>query len=360
MSYRKLIFIIILIFILILSFITIQNISYNYISKYFYHKNYYEFVKKYIPKLNHLRVTLDETVCDSFEKPDCYIFTKVPSVKKYKNTIVVNGDSWAEVFVKSDNFLKLFSTFSENQKVDFVLSGVTSYSFSPMISQLDVMNQDWNITPNYLVSIFDQTDVGDEICRYKNYRDRDKSGKIIVKNFDIDLLKDPYNYSFFLERNEIFFSDKSKLEKLVRISISKIKHLIAAYNKETKCSYEKIQKYMIEGLDENENIYMESIINDYVNEVFKNKNLKKLFIVTHPHKQHLLGVYRYDIGKLIKNTLINSPYFSKIVFVDFYKDNILDISDFDKNDVASHIDHNSLKKYISYILDKVEYELQNN
>ena len=34
--------------------------------------------------------------------------------------------------------------------------------------QLDVLEQDFKITPNIVIAYVDQSDIGDENCRYKN------------------------------------------------------------------------------------------------------------------------------------------------------------------------------------------------
>ena len=48
-----------------------------------------------------------------------------------------------------------------------------------MSLQLDVLEQDFNIYPNIIVAYFDQSDVGDEICRYKNKKVFDGNNQLI-------------------------------------------------------------------------------------------------------------------------------------------------------------------------------------
>ena len=98
------------------------------------------------------------------------------------------------------------------------------------------------------------------------------------------------------------------------------------------------------------------IINEYIEKVFNEKKLKKLFIVTHLHKQHFQGLYKYDIGNLIEDSLKNSHHKENIIFINFAKTDILNLDDYEVNDIASHLIHTSQKKYISYILDVVNKE----
>ena len=49
-----------------------------------------------------------------------------------------------------------------------------------MTSQLNLLRNDFNFNPDFLIAVIDQTDIGDELCRYKNLRKR-VQGKIIVE-----------------------------------------------------------------------------------------------------------------------------------------------------------------------------------
>ena len=339
---------IILLFFLLIVFIT-QKLSFNYISNFFYHENFYKLIKYYIPKVNHIR-GLDYRICNNFEKPDCFIFTEINAKKGKQNTILINGDSWAESFVVLDSKKKILTNFAIKNDYKIILSGTSSYSFSPMTSQLDVLKKDWNIKPDYVISIFDQTDIGDELCRYRDHRTKTDNGGIVVSSFDINQVNDPYNYVHFLKRNKIFFSDNSDLIKILKITYLKIKHEMIKKKTKVKCNYSNIQNYLINGLTVDEEMYMVNVINDYINNVFNAKNLKKLIIVTHPHKQHLKNIYKYDIATLITKTIKNSLHKNKIHTLNFKDDKILKYNDFIKDDISSHLKPPSLEKYANHIL----------
>ena len=57
----------------------------------------------------------------------------------------------------------------------FINAGVTSYSPTLMRLQMDFLEKDFGIKPNIVVAYIDQTDLGDENCRYKDSR-------IFIKN----------------------------------------------------------------------------------------------------------------------------------------------------------------------------------
>ena len=49
-----------------------------------------------------------------------------------------------------------------------------------MTSQLHLLRNDFNFNPEFLIAIIDQTDIGDELCRYRFLR-KNIDGRIIVE-----------------------------------------------------------------------------------------------------------------------------------------------------------------------------------
>ena len=341
--------IILVISLLLLVTFVIQKISFNYIANFFYHENFYKLVKNYIPKVNHLR-GLDFRICNNFEKPDCFIFTDINSNNKMQETILINGDSWAESFVLLDLENKIISNFAKKNNYRIILSGTSSYSFSPMTAQANILRKDWDIRPDYIISIFDQTDIGDELCRYKNYRSKNDRNEVYVNSFNNDNVNDPYNYDHFLKRNKIFYSDDLDFIKILKIAYLKLKHNNKKKDVKIKCNYNEIVKYLINGPDINQETYMINVINDYIKNIFEDKNLKNLFIITHPHKQHLENIYKYDISTLITKAIKISPHYDKIHTLNFKDYKILNYNDYLEDDVASHLKSSSLEKYTQHIL----------
>ena len=339
--------------------------SMKYLDKFFYHKNFYHFVENKIQKLNHVR-GLDYTICNNFKNPKCFLYTEYPSLKKFKDIVLINGDSWAVQMVshkgtkllndKSKKKINNIKEFGNLNELNIILSGISSYSPSLMQAQYHILYDEYKIKPNYILSIIDQTDLGDEICRYKNFRKK-QNEKVTILPFNDDYINDPYHYGFFLERNKIYYSNDSDFLKLIKISIAKIKNKIIEKNNKIKCPYHVIQKKLTNELSKEDKLYFHMVINDYVNEVFKNNKLKKLLIVTHPHKQHLIGFYKNNVINLLKENLKDSKYLDKIIFINFHNE-FFSINDYEENDVASHLKPKSYNRYLNKILSELKNEIK--
>ena len=57
---------------------------------------------------------------------------------------------------------------SNKNNLGLINAGISSYSPSPMSIQLFILRKDFNIFPNIIIAIIDQTDIADEIYRYNN------------------------------------------------------------------------------------------------------------------------------------------------------------------------------------------------
>ena len=53
----------------------------------------------------------------------------------------------------------------------FLLAGTSSYSPSLMSAQLNTIRSHFKELPETIIAIIDQTDLGDELCRYRNLRE---------------------------------------------------------------------------------------------------------------------------------------------------------------------------------------------
>ena len=105
-------------------------------------------------------------------KPENYLFTIINNFKDNKKNILIQGDSWIEQLNETENFnsFKEIYNFTNINNLGFINSGITSYSPSLMQIQLNILEKDFNIKPNMVIAYIDQTDIGDELCRYKYNR----------------------------------------------------------------------------------------------------------------------------------------------------------------------------------------------
>ena len=139
------------------------------------------FHKEYSKKLHHLRDI--KTFNNYFRNPENsknnYLFTILSDFKNEKINILLQGDSWSEQFLTNEktykNAIKYIQTTTKDNNMGFINAGVTSYSPTLMRLQMDFLEKDFGIKPNIVVAYIDQTDLGDENCRYKDSR-------IFIKN----------------------------------------------------------------------------------------------------------------------------------------------------------------------------------
>ena len=122
-----------------------------------------KFHKTYTGKVHHLKglnmITKENII------PKDFLFSTVNNFSEKNYKILIQGDSYVETltyYKKTYNFLK---NFSYNNNIGLINAGIGSYSPSLMNLQLDILEKDFNIYPDILVAYFDQSDMGDEICR---------------------------------------------------------------------------------------------------------------------------------------------------------------------------------------------------
>ena len=135
-----------------------------------------KFYKKYYNKLHHLREFRD----DKYKYGLMYtIIDDKSDYNNFKPTILINGDSWAEFLLEDIVVLNEVIKIKREEKINIIISGTTSYSFSPTTVQLQILRKDFNISPNKIITMIDHTDVGDEICRYKDKLEFDEDGTLL-------------------------------------------------------------------------------------------------------------------------------------------------------------------------------------
>ena len=130
------------------------------------------FHKKHSKTIHHIR---DEPTLNSLfkkSKVEDLLFTTINKLEDKSMIVLFQGDSWMEqlTFPVDDNFIsvELVQKFKSKKKIGFINAGTASYSPSLMSLQLDVLEQSFKIFPSVIIAYIDQTDVGDENCRYKN------------------------------------------------------------------------------------------------------------------------------------------------------------------------------------------------
>ena len=109
------------------------------------------------------------------------------------------------IYSKSFNKIR---DFAERKNFGLVNAGIASYSPILMQLQYQILEKDFNIKPNIVVAYIDQSELGDELCRYKNNRLYDSKNKLIsIKNTNYS--RAVFEYTRINNISEIILSNNS-------------------------------------------------------------------------------------------------------------------------------------------------------
>ena len=338
------------------------------------------FHQKYSNIFHHLR-NLKKKDRSKFNE---YFYTVINEFVPEQNNILFQGDATVQQMVDpyDDNFqgLELIKKFTKENNLVFINAGISSFSPTLMKLQLEILEKDFNIRPNIIVAYIDQTDIGDENCKYK-----DK--KIIKKNKVVSIKGDNYSgKQYDYERkygiSNIYLTEKFKSIKAFKLLNFKIKYnYIKFRNKNLEkfkrilkdgysgrklrnCYVPEIQSYLADSTDE-EIKYFEKTVMDYVNYIEENESIKKIFFITFPHKNHLsefkesAEMYKHNVSDIIENLFKDKKKIKHLNFTKLIKDKkiFLKKENYLKNDPVSHL---SSKFYRDiFVRDVTKYIFKN-
>ncbi len=333
------------------------------------------FHQKYSKKLHHIRDEITLNLLFKKPKVEDLLFTTINNIEDKEVIILFQGDSWMEQLTSpvDDNFIsvKLVQQFKSQKKVGFINAGTGSYSPSLMNLQLDVLEEDFKIFPNIVITYIDQTDIGDENCRYKNNK--------IYKNETLEsiqpeaqlMYRSIFNYSEIYGLSKIYLKDNSKISKTFQLINFKFKYslkkngirfyrkyisnLESDKEKLKKCYGSEIQRYLIDPNDSDIK-YFEDSITEYIKKIERKKHIKKLIFVTAPHKENFdqKNRYKLNVSDLIDGVIKNKK---NITHINFSKI-LLNDKNFDHKNIW-HVDNMHLnsnfhgKLFIKKILDEL-------
>jgi hypothetical protein len=279
------------------------------------------FYKKYSKKVNHLRI--EPSDIDSLDKKE-QLFNKLNNSTSDK-IILFQGDSW---FQQINQFQKVKDYFANTQKnIKIINGGTGSYSPSLMNVQFTILEKDFDIKPDIIVVYVDPTDIGDEFCKYRNSRVLDETGNLIkVPYEDFPIHKGPFNLHEILIFSEIELKNNSKIIKTQKYLnykvIKSLNRIKKQYQKKIKknypfekCGWRKMVNYLKSPNQAAIN-HFEYVLKEYFKKLNGKKYLKKIFVVTHPHKLHLTTPpeYKVDVSYIVERVLLD---FSKINHINF-------------------------------------------
>ena len=325
-----------------------------------------KFNKSYSKKLHHLRIDVESMVNE--RKAEDYLFSTVNKFSINTNNILMQGDSWIQQMdgilpmgaFKGAKSYDLINNFVKKNNFGLINAGVSSFSPSLMQLQYEILEKDFNIKPNIVVAYIDQTDIGDELCRYKNNRIYDKNNTLVaVKNknysramfsltkidyiseivllYDSTLIRTFKLTNFFIKYEFLRFIEKSKFIKKNGWQNRDI----------FKCQFREIRKYLISS-SSSEISYFEDRVKDYINLLMNKEYIEKIILVTFPHHDHIFGYitskdekkyYTTNVSNIIENIVKNKKKIYHLNFSKLILDKKINLKSnvFRKNDPASHL-----------------------
>ena len=356
----------------------IISISFTYILFFFYfffslekeftnnikNKSTLTFYQKYSPIVNHLRY--NETYKRiKIENELLFNYIKDNSDEK---VILFQGDSWIEqINEKKDNKEFLIDNLPSFSKI--INGGVASYSPSLINAQFRILEKDFEIRPEILVIYIDQTDMGDELCRYKNLINLDKADNIL--NVEIEkfpLYTEVFNLHEKISFSEIELKNSNKILKTQKYINYKTKKSFFKIKKKFQSKFDKNIYYqkchwpIIEGykkdINKEEIEYFETTLNRLFTFLSEKKYIKKIFIVTHPHKSQLEKNNKLiNVSNFVDKTFKNFKKIEHINFSEILKKDRNFYGDIEliwkKNDDI-HLNNKSFKIFLRKITETIE------
>lgn len=293
----------------------------------------------------------------SYDEKD-FFFTTISEFNNQNKNILIQGDSWAEQLSKKNNYNYL-KKFSEENNYGLVNSGIRSYSPSPMAVQLYLLRKDFNLKPNIIVALLDQTDIGDELYRYNIPNWQENKVNYFDKSHEIFLVQifneDNFNSIKLISLIKLYYLSNFKKfsthKKTIFYIFSRLKNFVQGIP--------SVMSPIVNGMSDHDIDLFESRVENYIEISFQDDNLEYLIFVTHPHKIHFEGKgFKIELGDLIEIIINKSNYSDKLFHINFAKiDEIKSIKPdkmFLKNDVYSHLNE---KMYLKYYLPEIVKKL---
>lgn len=274
--------------------------------------------------------------------------------------VLFQGDSWAEGLNRKTTYLQL-KKYSEINNLGIINGGITSFSPSAMTSQLNILNKEYSIDPNIIIAIVDQSDIGDELFRYKSINESLFSQTLHNqnKNFQNDAINNFENLNLSSFKLIQYFYNYYSLHKKI-YSSEKIGAINIIYKK-IKSKLYKIPKVLYPlhyGISYNEKKIIKKRINNYINFAFKNKKLRDIYFVTHPHLKHInKNSYKINISSIIDEVISESKYNKNITHINFEKlKTYMDKEIYVKGDDFSHLTPYAYSNYyLPEILQRIKF-----
>ena len=245
-----------------------------------------------------------------------------------------------------------------------------------MMVQYATLENDFNIKPSIVVAYIDQTDIGDEICRYKDLRVLDKKNNLIAVKNEF-YTRRIFDYTQYYRWSEIILSENTNIVKKLQFTnffikfktlrlINKIKNIkkFGWKNREgNRCPFNKITKYL-KDIEKKDLIYFENILKEYVNFLANRDYIDKIIFVTFPHKNHMIlesdeDYYSVNVSDIVSKAILNKKKIEHINFTKLMLEKKIKYNPdiYLVNDPASHLKEEYQSKLL---LEKIIQEIKND
>jgi hypothetical protein len=312
------------------------------------------FYKKYTAVLNHVREPhfLFHLPPDIARTTSDLLFTKTGNEGP---TILIQGDSWAEQFVTSLGSYVRLEQFADKHKVKFVNGGVASYSPSLMAIQYRILRDEFQINPKVVIALIDQTDIADELCRYRNVLSKNNNGDLIARPFPITE-KHPFSPLHYLDLVETLDADENALIRLLRYKYKK--DFLSPPPTKSCSSYDQMVSPLKGTLTHDDGKYFVDRLKQYISAVLQDVNSPEyLFFVTHHHRGHVSGEFSLNVSLLVKQVIEQAEFGDRIIHLEFTPEDYVGMKMddiFKHGDLFSHLTNSTHRRvYATNILKKL-------
>ncbi len=277
------------------------------------------FYAEHVAGIHHLR---DFDKWDTAENPRNFLYTVRPGLEDRAVRLLVQGDSWAEGLALNGSLERILLQRGMHD-VGVVHAGTTSYSPSPMTLQLRRLRRRHGIQANLVLALIDQSDVGDEGCRYSHASVYDEAGNLVwLLTPKVD------EVSAYDVRRRLFRYRYLHLEPIKTIALLNdlvLRHRLFPLTRRrgSRCGWGDILRFAETGFEAEADVAaFERTLAQYLTEVFAAPEVGQLLLVTHPHRRHFVAD-RYgpqfigDVGALVRRVVADHPQRSRTRHLDF-------------------------------------------
>ena len=321
--------------------------------------NYY---KKYFDVIEHIRYKEKFR----FEKKSNELIFNYIKKESGDKIILFQGDSWMNhlnKYLSSQKILKI-----DLKKYNHIINaGTTSYSPSLMYKQFKILENEFLIFPETIIVYIDQTDMGDELCRYKHLIKYDNNGDLkAVPGEKFPLYQDVFNLHEKISLSLIEHNEKNKVFKTqllinykIKKSYIKTKKKLSSYfgnsQKNKKCEWQVIENYK-RNISKQDRKYLINLLRKYFLYLSSRNYLKEIYIVTHPHKLQLVSnTQPNDISNIVSTSIQEIPKIKHINFSKILKkENIYgEFENIWKDDLV-HLKERNYNIFLTRLLKSIE------